>query len=66
MQKVGGGGGKGGGWGGGLSLNTLSPDRINYSDVSICQRVLVAQPGDRDLLPNKREQGTNGRIKKEK
>lgn len=43
--------------GGALSLNTLSPDRINYSDVSICQRVPVAQPGHRDLPPNRRERG---------
>lgn len=49
-----------------LSLNTLSPDRINYSDVSICQQVPVAQLGDQDLPPNRREQGTNGRIKAER
>lgn len=31
-----------GGWN--CSLNTLRVGRINYSDVSICQRVPVAQP----------------------
>lgn len=41
----------------GLSLNTLSPDRINYSDVSICQQVPVAQSGNWELPPNKRERG---------
>lgn len=31
-------------WGKGVPLNTLRPDRINYSDVSICQQGLVPQP----------------------
>lgn len=58
--------GKGGGRGG-LSLNTLSPDRINYSDVSICQRVPAARLGDRDLPPDgERGGGTNGRIRGER
>lgn len=53
--------------GGGLSLNTLSPDRINYSDVSICQRVPAARLGDRDLPPDgERGGGTNGRIRGER
>lgn len=42
----------GSGGGAGLSLNTLRPDRINYSDVSICQRVPAARLGDRDLPPD--------------
>lgn len=50
--------GEGEEWGRGvLSLNTLRPDRINYSDVSICQRVPVARLRDSD--PN----GTNGEIR---
>lgn len=53
------------GWGG-FSLNTLSPDRINYSDVSICQRVPVARLWDQDLPPNGGEQGTNGRNEGER
>lgn len=52
-----------GGRGGGLSLNTLSPDRINYSDVSICQRVPAARLGDRTC---RRTGGTNGRIRGER
>lgn len=38
------GGGEKGGGGWNCSLNTLRVGRINYSDVSICQRVPVAQP----------------------
>lgn len=55
--------------GGGLSLNTLSPDRINYSDVSICQRVPAARLGDRDLPPDGEGDGgggANGRIRGER
>lgn len=43
-----------------LSLNTLEPDRINYSDVSICQPVPATRL--RDPNPN----GTNGEIREGK
>lgn len=52
--------------GGSFSLNTLSPDRINYSDVSICQRVPVARLGDQNRPPNGGELGTNGRNEGER
>lgn len=42
------GGGEKGGGGWNCSLNTLRVGRINYSDVSICQRVPVAQPLHRE------------------
>lgn len=35
----------------------MSPDRINYSDVSICQQLSGAWRGELDLPPNRKEQG---------
>lgn len=46
----------------GVSLETMSPDRINYSDVSICQQLWGARRGELGLRSNRKQQGTNGRI----
>lgn len=35
----------------------MSPDRINYSDVSICQQLSGARRGELDLPPHSKEQG---------
>ena len=56
-----------GGWGGssGVSLTTLRPDRINYSDVSICHLLLVAQP-EHPQTPTGLEGKGRSQILKEK